>query len=230
MMLSDKEQGAQHLESRGKPSAQIGKLLHKYIYWTILVLALAQLVLILVSWLMTATMPDEPFRSLLSVVGIRWFFGNYTANMQSPGLVFLIVMAIAFGSIYSSGLWHTLKSLLPSHPGTLTSQKIFALKGSVLLLVLEAAVMFLLTALPHAVLVSITGRLFPSALSSGFIPTLAFMGTSIGVTFGLLSGKLRSVYEVGQCMCSGCVWLLPLLLLYIFAMLFYHSFIYVFNM
>lgn len=199
----------------------------RYAYWTTLSLALAQIALVLVSWLATAAMPEQPYHSLLSVSGVRWFFGSFTANMLSPWLVYIVLMTIAWGSVYAGGLWRAAAMMVSGRGAQVTSQQSFALKGSIFLLALEAGVMVLLTALPHAVLVSITGDLFPSAFSSSIIPTITFMLTSVGVVFGLLSGRIRSVYDVGQCMCAGSRLLLPVLLLYLFAMLFFHSFCYV---
>ena len=44
--------------------------------YAMFLLILAQIVLVLASWLITAAMPDVFPRSLLSPEGIRWFFGN----------------------------------------------------------------------------------------------------------------------------------------------------------
>ena len=57
--------------------------------YAMFLLILAQIVLVLASWLITAAMPDVFPRSLLSPEGIRWFFGTFTANLQSPWLVWL---------------------------------------------------------------------------------------------------------------------------------------------
>lgn len=217
----------------GAPLARgggVGTRLRHYVYWTILLTALGQIVAILASWLITAAIPEKPFRSLLSVSGLRWFFGNFTANMQSPWLVYLVLLVIAGGCIYGSGLWHSLRALLSARRSVITSQQSFALKGCALLLALEVTAMLLLTVPSHAVLVSITGEVFPRAFSSAFLPTLAFMGTSVGLVFGLLSGRVRSVYDAGQCLCHGGPWLLPLLALYLSAMLFVHCVMYVFGL
>ena len=60
--------------------------------YTMLLLALAQIVLVLLSWLITAAMPEAFPRSMLSPEGIRWFFGSFTENMESPWLVGLLLL------------------------------------------------------------------------------------------------------------------------------------------
>lgn len=66
--------------------------------YAMFLLILAQIVLVLASWLITAAMPDVFPRSLLSPEGIRWFFGTFTANLQSPWLVWLLLISIAWGN------------------------------------------------------------------------------------------------------------------------------------
>ena len=56
-----------------------------------LVLVLAEVMLVILSWLLSATMM-EGVRSLLSSEGIRWFVGSYSAMMASPLLVWLLLL------------------------------------------------------------------------------------------------------------------------------------------
>ncbi|MBM6991715.1 MAG: AbgT family transporter [Prevotella sp.] len=199
------------------------------VYRLSLLFAIAQVVLILASWLLTAAMPDVPLKSLLSSGGIRWFFGNFARNLAAPELVYLIVTAIAWGSISASDWWTTTTRYFTSKRSELTSQQRFALKASAMLLLVEVVVMLCLTLMPHAVLLSITGEIFPSSFSVGLIPVIAFMGTTSSVFYGMLSGRFHSLYEVGQCMTSAGTWFMPLLLLYVLGAEFIHSFIYVFS-
>ena len=62
-------------------------------------LGIVQILLILVSWFITATMPMSPVRSLLSSEGIRWFFGQFTYNLASPLLVWLILAGMKLGAL-----------------------------------------------------------------------------------------------------------------------------------
>lgn len=61
--------------------------------WVALLLGVGQVVLILTSWLLTAAMPESFPRSLLSAEGIRWFFGRFVGNVESPLLVWLLLFS-----------------------------------------------------------------------------------------------------------------------------------------
>ena len=50
-----------------------------------LLLLIAEAVLILLSWILSAMRVDG-VRSLLSGEGVRWFFGNFTTMVASPWL------------------------------------------------------------------------------------------------------------------------------------------------
>jgi hypothetical protein len=52
-------------------------------------------------------------------------------------------------------------------------------------------------------------------------------GHTVAVSYGMLSANLHGVYDIGQCMCSGSRWLMPLLLLYVLFAEFYGSALYV---
>ena len=56
-----------------------------------LLLLIAEAVLILLSWILSAMRVDG-VRSLLSGEGVRWFFGNFTSMVASPWLAWLMLM------------------------------------------------------------------------------------------------------------------------------------------
>ena len=59
-----------------------------------LFLFLAEIVLILVSWLMSAALPTSGVRSMLSGEGLRWFMGHFGNILATPQLSWLILGAI----------------------------------------------------------------------------------------------------------------------------------------
>ena len=63
------------------------------------ILALLQLLVVFLSWLVTAVAPQLYTRSLLSGEGIRWFLGRFADNLAHPLLVWLILIAIAWGAL-----------------------------------------------------------------------------------------------------------------------------------
>lgn len=215
------------------------RTLETFIYRLALLAAMLQLALVLLSWLWAAAMPDSEVRSLLSQNGIRWFFGAFVGNVASPLLVWLIVMTMAISALRQSGLWRTLAGAMShskpdvqsqqSGGAELSARQRYALRGSLGLLTVEVVVMVLLTALPHAILLSVTGDLFPSSFSLSLIPVAAFILASSAIAYGLLSGQLRSLHDVGHCLCAGSVNLMPLLLLYVIGVQLFWSVVYVFG-
>lgn len=202
--------------------------LRTWLYRGSLSAVMAQVFLILASWLITAASPDVAMKSLLSAKGVRWFVGSFATNLASPLLVYIIVAVIAGGSLIAGGLWGALSKVMSGRRNQLSFREIFALRGALLIFVVENVVVLLLTFLPHAILLSITGALFPSSFSDGIVPILAFMVVSVSLFYGLAARTLSGVYEVGQAMTSLGHWVMPLLLFYVFASVFYHSFVYVF--
>ena len=69
----------------------------------LLLLLIAEAVLILLSWILSAMRVDG-VRSLLSGEGVRWFFGNFTSMVASPWLAWLMLMLIALGCLQKCGL------------------------------------------------------------------------------------------------------------------------------
>mgnify|MGYP001069643078 CR=1 FL=1 len=63
--------------------------------WLASGLLVGQCVLVLVSWLQTAAMPETFPRTLLNAEGIRWFFGRFTENLMQPMLVWLLLLCIS---------------------------------------------------------------------------------------------------------------------------------------
>lgn len=177
----------------------------KYISYTALGLAILQLLTILVSWLITAAMPDAMMRSLLSSEGIRWFFGSFTDNMLSPLMLWMILIALSVSVFRASGLSLRVQ----------TYRQRFALRLVLGELLVILSVWALLTMIPHAILLSASGRLFPSSASDSLIPVLCAMLFIISATYGLASGSFCSVHDVTRSLSAGSPLLLPLLLVYI---------------
>ena len=186
--------------------------------WLGCVLLLAELILILVSWLLSATM-TEGVRSLLSSEGIRWFFGSFVGIMASPLLVWLLLSLIALGSLQKSGLLAMQQSY---------REKV-ALRSALLLLILYVAVILLLTVTPNAFLLSITGSLFPSAFSRSLVPIIAFGIVLMSISFGVMSGRINSLSAVLESLSSGISKGAELFVLYILIMQFYESLWFVFG-
>ena len=173
------------MNSQGKTS-RLGMLM--------LLLLVAEAVLILLSWILSA-MRVEGVRSLLSGEGVRWFFGHFTTMVASPWLACLVLLLVAFGCLQKSGLF--------SRPHTSYRDRL-ALRVTVVFLIIYVGVVLLLTAIPHAVLLSSTGNLFPSPFSHSIVPILSFGVILISVSFGMVSGRFETLSDVLDALSFGC--------------------------
>ena len=186
-----------------------------------LLLLVSQLLVILGSWLITAAQPNLPLRSLLSSEGIRWFFGQFSNNLSSPILVWLLVATMGYGCLTSSGLLQLKRPL--------DFRQWVALRIVMLELAVFLAVLRLLTLLPHAVLLNIDGHLFPSSFSDSLIPYLSFSVCIVAISYAFFSGRLTSLVQAFSMLCVGFNILAPLFVLYIAAMQLYSSLSFVFS-
>ncbi len=202
----------------------------KLVYRLTLVGALAQVAMVLLSWLWSAAMPDSPVHSLLSAQGIRWFFGGFVEHLASPVLVWLLLAVLAVGSLRSSGVVSCVVRFFSGKPTALTSLQKFAVRSTLALLLLELAVVAVLTLPPHAILLSVTGRLFPSSFSLALVPIAAFVCVTVSLFFGLLAGTYHTLSDVCRGICSASKALGPLVLFYVVACQLCHSVFYVFEL
>ena len=81
--------------------------------------------------------------------------------------------------------------------------------------ILDVVLLLLLTVLPHAVLLGVTGNLYPSSFSKSFVLLVCLIVCFISVSFGVVSSRLRSFEEVCDCLVAGIAHTLPLWLVYI---------------
>ena len=179
--------------------------------YIVLVLLIAQLALILLSWLLTAAFPELPMRSMLSSEGIRWFFGSFVSNQLSPLLVYFIMAVMAAGACIR--LYTALRAMLSNMRSGLTNSKnhhykfhyreTVGLRIALVEFIVYVIVMILLTAIPHAILLSVTGQLFPSSFSSSFIPSLSLIIIIMSLTYGVASGTIDSVAKMHKILVGG---------------------------
>ena len=183
-----------------------------------LLLLIVEAVLILLSWILSA-MRVEGVRSLLSGEGLRWFFGNFTSMVASPWLAWLLLMLMALGCLQKSGL--------TGLPHTSYRDRM-ALRLTVVCLVLYVGVVLLLTVVPHAVLLSSTGSLFPSPFSRSIVPIVSFGIILMSVSFGLVSGRFQTLSDVVDALSFGCRKGAPLFIFYILLIQLFESLRFVF--
>ena len=144
--------------------------------------------------------------------------------LASPLLVWLLLLMTAVGCLQRSGLL----SLLKPRTSSLTYRDRVALRVAVAFIVIYAAIICLLTLMPHAILLSATGSLFPSAFSRALVPILAFGLCLLSISFGMVSGRLRTLTDILDALTLGIQQGAPLFILYIMLIQFFQSIIFVF--
>ena len=175
-----------------------------------LLLCLAEVLLVILSWLLSAMRLDEVH---------SWFLGNFSSMLASPWLVWLLLGLSALGCLQKSGVAAFRSSY----------RERIALRVACFFLVSYLVVLAMLTLMPHAILLSAKGELFPSAFSRNLIPLGAFGCVLFSVTYGLMAGRLSSSGSVLNALSYGITKGAPLIILYILLMQFYESLRFVFG-
>lgn len=189
--------------------------------YTSCVLGILQLVLVLASWLITAAMPEWGLHSLLSAEGVRWYFGDVVSNMSSTLLVDILLLSSAFGAVYKTGLSAVFRQQL-------SYRQRVALRFVVGELVLSVVIMLLLTMIPHAILLSITGHLFPSSFSRSLVPVITFTLWVMSETYILISGtNQQTIPGIFDDLTYGIHRCVPLIFCYLVGIQLYESILFV---
>lgn len=192
--------------------------IRRILSYSMVTLVVAESLLVLVSWVLSATLTGS-VRSLLSSEGIRWFLGSFVSMLSRPGLVWLLLLSMACGSLWRSGL---LTVCMADYRQRL------AFRVVMVVVVLYLALILTLTAIPHAILLSATGCLFPSAFSRALVPILSFGVVVASLTFGLMSGRFQHLSDALYSLSYGIAESAPLFVLYVLFVQFLNSLAFVF--
>ncbi len=193
---------------------------NKIMAYIALALVIAQVLLVLTSWLITAAMPEIFDHSLLSAEGIRWFFGRFQDNLASPLLVWLLLISIALGALQRSGL---------SRFDASEYRQRIAMRLVGIELIIFLAIIMALTLVPHAILLNVMGELYPSSFSMSIVPYVCFVVMFTSISFGMMSGKLKGIENVFGALTIGISRMSPLFVIYVLAMQFYYSLMFLFS-
>lgn len=198
----------------------------KVLPWSVVVLALLQAAVVLFSWIVTSVWPSAELRSVLSGEGVRWYFGNFVNNMSCPLLVWLLLIFMAYGTYSRSGLKEAICSLRRGE------RLAYRCRHAVYTVAVVACVMVfvivMLAFVPHAVLLGVSGGLFPSAFSSALVPIITFSVTVLSIIYGMASGWLMHVGDIFKSLYAGVVMFAPFLPVYVLAVQLYYMVMFVF--
>ena len=176
-----------------------------------LLVIIAETLLVILSWLLSA-LRVEGVRSLLSSEGIRWFFSSFNDLVASPVLVWLQVLMCALGCLQKSRVTSIFRGTK-----AISFRDRLALYVAIAFLLIYGVIIILLTLMPHAILLSATGHLFPSAFSRSLVPIISFGICVFSVSFGLMAGVMRNLSDILQALSFGIAKGAPLLVFYLFA-------------
>ncbi len=177
----------------------------------------AQLLLGLVSWILTAAMPEYFMRSLTSPEGIRWFMGHFVDHLASPWLVWLMLVSVTIGVVKQSGVLRFDHSQYRQR----TAMRLMLVELIVFILVLLA-----LTMLPHAIMLNVLGGLYPSSFSRSLLPYLCFSIIVMALSYGWMSENIKGIVSMYDALNVGIRMMAPCFLFYILLMQLYTSVMY----
>lgn len=195
------------------------KQLQRHLGVFMIILVVTQLMIILLSWLLSAALPDLSVHSLLSSEGIRWFFGQFSNNIATPLTAWLIVAVIAYGCLSSCGI------LDLKHP--LDFRQRIAIRFVVFEIIVFVAIILLLTLIPHAVLLNIDGDILSGSLANSIIPYFSLAVCVTSITYAYLSGRCDTKAELFDMLCEGNRQLSPLFIIYVLLTQLVYSVLYV---
>ena len=194
--------------------------------YCVCILAIGELALILLSWILSSTFPYSHIKSMLNGEGIRWFFGSFTSNLNKDILVWMILSSIAYGVFVKSGLSSLMRKSLILKACTFRERMAFLVFVVEVILILT--VMLLLTTLPQAILLSSTGNLIPSCFSNSLVAVVIFAMLVTSLTTGFITRRITTLVNAVKCMIYGMRIFSPLILMYVFSNQLYYSFCYTF--
>ncbi len=184
-------------------------------------LAILQVVLVLLSWAIVTVMPSLPLRSLLGGEGLRWFLGTFVDNVSGCLLAWIILCSMAYGALAKSGLNKVIASLF--NGSDIGRRERHALYAALCVLIAFTFTIVLLAFVPHAVLLGLSGSLFPSAFSASAVALLAFAVTVMSLTYGITNGTLTNIGDIFKSLYGGIVMAAPLFPIYVLAIQLYYS-------
>lgn len=184
-------------------------------------LIVGELLLVMASWLLSATMGGA-VRSLLSTEGVRWLLGSFADMLQTPLLIWLLLLAMAYGCMLGSGC-------LNRHNSRKHYRRVLTpLRGALLLVLLWVVLVAVLVVAPPGVLLSATGSLWPSPFSRALVPLVALGVIVFAVAYGILARTFTSLASIIGALAHGVALAAPLFVIYLLAAQFVASLSFVF--
>lgn len=200
--------------------------IEKTLAYVIVVCVVAEVLLVVGSWAISSSFPDCNIHSLLDSEGIRWFFGHFTSNLQNPFLVWMILFGVGGNVFLKSRLPFSINKAI--HGEKINFRERIGLSLVAFEILFAIAVMSFLCLMPQAILLSVSGDLFPSSFSNSIVAALSFVLLVAGTTFALATDKIRNPLSWFAAMRDGVVAVAPFLVAYVFVVQLLYSVCFVF--
>ena len=169
----------------------------------IVLLLCLQALLVLFSWIGNAY--GMRLHSPLSASGIRWAFSKLIPEISAPYLVWLLLLAAAYGVMRNAGF--------DFHPTTYRHR--LAWRTAFALALLFAVSIIFLAFVPHAVLLNVVGRLYPSPFLSSIVPYSSVFIICVSMLYGSIVGKYHHFSDIISSLCKGISCFAPIIILYL---------------
>lgn len=187
-----------------------------------LLLLVLQLLVVLGSWIISATFPETNMHSLISSEGLRWYSSNIVDKMASPLLIWIMLLSMAYGCMRGSGILSVF-----ARGYRMTYRERTGLYFMLLIALTYALIILWLTINPGSILLSVTGNIWPSPFSLGLVPIICVGICLSCIIYSIVSGRCSSTIDVFISLTSGLSSASPIILIYILSITIYHSVCYV---
>jgi len=191
----------------------------------ILVLLVAEMLLTLLSWILSVV-ATEAVHTLLSDEGIRWLFGGFVERTCSPLLLWLMLLSMAYGVLSASG--SLIRSPQQSSLSVEEYRHRLARRLSIAAVLLFVTLIAVLSFVPHAILLSATGSVYSSPFSRAAVPLLVLALTLYGFVYGFTARTFTTWTDFCSALFDGLAKGAPLILCYIVLKQFVDSLLFVF--
>jgi p-aminobenzoyl-glutamate transporter AbgT len=182
---------------------------------------------ILYSWIANAA--GYNVESLLSPDGIRWSFSHAIGTDESLGLMYVVLFILAVGVVKDSHIIPCIISFFHYKNKTdrLSFRQRHGLMISLTLFAIWTIVLLCCVFMPHALLLNVTGKFFPSPYINGLILSICYNILFTCLTFASLSGNIRSWNDCLNLFCCGIHDYAWIILSYLLAAQIWNSFSYI---
>ncbi len=176
---------------------------------TVVVLCLAQVAIVLLSWVAAAMFPDSAITSLLSAEGLRWLMSSYEHNVNRSELFYCLIISFVVGTVWESGI---LAMIAPRKPRSYNQRLGVTI---VAVVVLTAVLLCLIFAIyPRSFLLGVDGTIWKGPF---FPAILLIMTVSITVAtclFVVVTHSDDTFIKLFSCLTGGLRAIVPIVIIF----------------